>query len=50
LLLQDREPRETGLIDFEREALEEAAVAPNRKAVLPVVVAACHGSEEAIAQ
>src|SRR5204862_1991395 len=42
-LLQNREPRKAGLVDFERKALEEAAIAPNRKAVLPVVIASVPG-------
>ena len=35
--LQDREPREPGLVDFEYEALEQSAVVANREAVLGVM-------------
>lgn len=42
-LLQDRQPRQTRLVDLEKEPLEEAIVVGKRKTVFLIVVRAMEG-------
>ena len=42
-LAEDRGPREAGLVDLEREALEELRVSPERKTVFAVVIGPVQG-------
>jgi hypothetical protein len=39
-LLEDREPREPGLVDLEHQSFEQRRVVPNGKTVLAVVIRA----------